>query len=316
MRNRRLFSCLAMCSIFLQQAPDNPGDAGVVVAAGDLVGRGLHLGVGVGHGYAQPRRPKHGQVVGAVAEGHGLLPPDAQMCSQGQQRLVLAGVHAVDLDVVGDRRGGHQLREELRNAPELPLPLVQILGLKEHLQLLQRLPPLPQGLLQIVHRHPQALYDLQHVRLGGEVGRAGFIHAAGHPAALVLIAVVDHGQRVHVLVAAQGQLQGHVAPVEQPILRGVVDPCAVGDDEVAHAGQALHRLRDAPDDAARGRHRDPASLRRGLQGPEILGRDALFIVQQRPVQVEGDQLPAHARFSFFCRPKTVAPYSSAPWASR
>ena len=120
-------------------------------------------------------------------------------------------------------------------------------------------------------------------------------------APVVLIAVIEHVERVHVLHQADGQLVSDLGAVERGVCLRVIDIGAVDCDEIAGKGLELQRSRDDLVDPTRGRDDLCAGLKGRLQDPQRPRRDGLVVVQKRAVKVEGNQLVLHAslhRFPF------------------
>ena len=173
-------------------------------------------------------------------------------------------------------------------APPLPVP-----GPEEDRDLLHGLVVFAQRLLQIRHPDAEALDHVQHERLVHEIRRRLFVHGPAHPADVVLIAVVEHRERVQIVHDAQREVERDIPAAERALLRGVVDRRAVGEDVIAEKGELPQRGRDAAQDATRRRDEQHAPLRRRLQRAEILLRDPFLVVEQRSVQVERDQSADH-----------------------
>ena len=94
----------------------------------------------------------------------------------------------------------------------------------------------------------------------------------------------------------QGQVQRDVAPVESLLLLRVVDQGAVGEDVIADEGEGFQLLRNAAQDPSRGGDDVHAALGCQAQRVQVFLRQALGVIQQRPVQIKGNQFAIHCVF--------------------
>jgi len=113
-----------------------------------------------------------------------------------------------------------------------------------------------------------------------------FLHAARHPAPVVLIAVVDHGEAVEILQDPQSRLQRNFRSADSLFRADVIDLRAVDGDGVVQKRQLLNDLRHTGKEAARGRHDLDACLCRGIERIAGARRQLLLGVQQCAVQIE------------------------------
>ena len=114
----------------------------------------------------------------------------------------------------------------------------------------------------------------------------GFLHTARHPAPVVLIAVVDHGEAVEILQDPQSRFQRNFRSADSLFRADVIDLRAVDGDGVVQKRQLLNDLRHTGKEAARGRHDLDACLCRGIERIAGARRQLLLGVQQCAVQIK------------------------------
>ena len=113
-----------------------------------------------------------------------------------------------------------------------------------------------------------------------------FLHTARHPAPVVLIAVVDHGEAVEILQDPQSRFQRNFRSADSLFRADVIDLRAVDGDGVVQKRQLLNDLRHTGKEAARGRHDLDACLCRGIERIAGARRQLLLGVQQCAVQIK------------------------------
>ena len=268
------------------------------------VRRSLYFRGRVGHGYAQPGGAEHGQVVGAVAKGHGLLHFHAQMAAQRLQRRALVGGSPVQFNIVPDRTCHRKFRKQRGQQTQLSGALLHV-G-KIHLELLYARTGVLHIAAQAFHRRAQTHQQVQDPLVGHKFHRP-FIKAPVHIAPVILIAVVEQPVFLHIVNDPQSHLQRNILPEDRAVLPCVIYIGSVHRNAPAQEGQGLQRLRQARVNAPGGRNDDHPLLCRGCQRRHILRRDILFPIQQGPVQVKSDQFVSHVFTPFLFLLKRKAP---------
>ena len=192
-------------------------------------------------------------------------------------------MRVVDLNVAGHGRADAQAGKTLREVGEQPA--AQRIVRCEQLQLLDAPVLLPQIRLELVNRRAQLTHHAQGV-LDGDKCSGVFLHAARHPAPVVLIAVVDHGEAVEILQDPQSRFQRNFRSADSLFRADVIDLRAVDGDGVVQKRQLLNDLRHTGKEAARGRHDLDACLCRGIERIAGARRQLLLGVQQCAVQIK------------------------------
>ena len=208
-------------------------------------------------------------------------------------------MRVVDLNVAGHGRADAQAGETLREVGEQPA--AQRIVRCEQLQLLDAPVLLPQIRLELVDRRAQTAHHAQRM-IDGDKCSGVFLHTARHPAPVVLIAVVDHGEAVEILQDPQRRFQRDFRRADGFFLADIIDLRTVDGDGEVQKRQLLNDLGHTGKKAARRRYDLDASSRRGIERITGAQRQLLLGIQQRPVQIERQQLHRlHKQFSPFHR---------------
>ena len=263
----------------------------MLVVVADGVRDGLDGKVGVPHRHAAARRADQAEVVRAVAEGERLFDRDPQRGAERAQRVALVGRGDVQLDVRGHRGADRDLGEERGQSLELFFPRAHVAEV--HLGLLHAAAVGAEIGLQVLHRRARAVEQLKDAAVG-DVVPGPLVHRPRDIAPVVLVAVVDHVERVHVLHQAQRQLVRHLRAAERFVPLRVEDLRPVDRDVIARKGLEPQRGGHALVDAPRRRDDQRAPFVRRVQRPQAAIGDRLVVMQDRAVEVEGDQLVLHA----------------------
>ena len=263
----------------------------MLVVVAYRVGRGLDGKVRVAHRDADARGADHARVVRPVAEGDRLLRRDAERGAQRYERVALVGRGDVQLDIRRDGRADRDLREEGRELLELALSLAQIAEV--HLGLLDAAAVGAQVVLQILDRRARAAEHLEDAFVGDIVPRV-VEKILRDKAPVVLVAVIEHVEAVHIVHQPDGQLVSDLGAVERGIRLRVIDISAVDRDEIARKGLELQRGGNDLVDPPCRRDDQRAVIVGCLQRAQRSRRDRLVVVQERAVEIKGNQFCPHA----------------------
>ena len=136
-------------------------------------------------------------VVGTAGEGERLLRRDPQRGAERAQRLPLVGAEDVDLDVRGHRAADRDLREKRGQLFQLFFLCAQVAEV--HLRLLDAAAAGAEIGLQVLHRRARAVEQLEDAAVR-DVVPGPLVHRTADIAPVVLVAVVDHVERVHMVL--------------------------------------------------------------------------------------------------------------------
>ena len=143
----------------------------------------------------------------------------------------------------------------------------------------------PQVCLEFLDRRAQTAHHAQCV-VERDKCSGVFLHAARHPAPVVLIAVVDHGKAVEIFQNLQGRFQRDLRCADGFFLADIIDLRTVDGDGIVQKRQLLHDLRHAGKKSARRRHDLDTCLRRSIKRIAGARRQFFLGIQQCPVQIE------------------------------
>ena len=287
----------------------------MVVVQRDEIGGGKHIRRGVAHRNADTGQLYHRKVVAAVAAGHDLGGRKPQVIGQRKQPAPLVHARRVEFQVVRD--AGSRLNagagRHNRGPGRIPRGGVRVQDGK----LLNLAGALRNQRVKVVG-HAAARLDV-----GQQGGRA-----AGQRR--------SRAGRVRVTIPADKQPDGAAKrlhgrkrparkvclkrqPHQRPAAGQFHHACAVGSQRKPHAGHLHKRIRHAGCVAACGGQHINAAVKRRSDRGQRARADALFIVKNRAVQVQGNQADIRhrgdllvggilasytrsiARFSSFCK---------------